>query len=107
MPRLRLRVAGSAAATVAAPPPADARRGADACRGAAGSAVRHEVRLRRTRHPPWGAWPPYGFDVIDVIESRRHDIPARCTGCNEAWLTGPEALAAGKCWRCRTNGGVA
>jgi hypothetical protein len=49
-------------------------------------------------------WPVDGFDVVDYLESRDHDIPTRCPGCNDAWLTGPEALAAGQCWRCRTNG---
>jgi hypothetical protein len=48
----------------------------------------------------FGAW---GYDTIDVInEGRERDIPTRCTACNEAWLMGPEALAAGLCWRCRT-----
>jgi hypothetical protein len=55
----------------------------------------------------WGWWPPFGYDVIDVLESREHDIPTRCTQCNDAWLTGPQALAAGKCWRCRTSGDAA
>ena len=46
----------------------------------------------------------FGRDVIDVInEGRELDIPTRCTECNEAWLMGPEAQAAGKCWRCRIN----
>jgi hypothetical protein len=44
-------------------------------------------------------------DVVDVLESRKRDIPTRCTQCGEAWLMGPEALATGKCWPCRTNGG--
>ena len=49
----------------------------------------------------------FGFDVVDVInEGRERDIPTRCTGCGEAWLMGPEALAAGRCWACRTNGGA-
>jgi hypothetical protein len=44
----------------------------------------------------------FGFDVIDVLnEGRERDIPTRCPECGEAWLMGPEALAAGKCWRCR------
>jgi hypothetical protein len=45
------------------------------------------------------------FDVIDVLDDRHHDIPTRCPQCNAAWLMSPQALAAGKCWRCRTNGG--
>ena len=43
----------------------------------------------------------YGFDTLDVLNARKRDIPTRCTQCGDAWLMGPEALAAGKCWRCR------
>jgi hypothetical protein len=47
----------------------------------------------------------FGFDVVDVLdEGRERDIATRCTQCGEAWLMGPEALAAGKCWHCRANG---
>lgn len=46
----------------------------------------------------------FGFDVIDVInEGRERDIPTLCPQCRDAWLMGPEALATGKCWRCRTG----
>jgi len=41
----------------------------------------------------------FGYDVIDILNEGR-DIPKRCPECNEAWLMGPEALAAEKCWRC-------
>jgi hypothetical protein len=51
-----------------------------------------------------GYWPPFGLDVVDIIEGREHGIPTRCTQCGQAWLMGPEALAAGLCWGCRTNG---
>jgi hypothetical protein len=83
-------------------------------------------RLRRwwAQADVWGAWPitfgfdvldtieygygAWGFDVVDVInEGRELDIPTRCTECGEEWLMGPESLAAGKCWSCRTNGGAA
>jgi hypothetical protein len=46
----------------------------------------------------------FGYDTIDVLhEGRKHEIPTLCTQCHETWLMGPEALAAGKCWRCRTG----
>jgi len=51
-----------------------------------------------------GHWPPFGFDVIDVINEGRV-IAMRCTGCHQAWLMGPQALASGLCWQCRTNAG--
>jgi hypothetical protein len=55
-----------------------------------------------------GCWPPYGWDVIDVLnEGRELDIPTRCPACNAEWLTGPESLAARRCWSCRTGGGAA
>lgn len=41
----------------------------------------------------------FGFDVIDVIEDDQN-LPRRC-GCG-VWLMGPEAVAARKCWRCRS-----
>jgi hypothetical protein len=49
-----------------------------------------------------GYWPPFGYDVIDILEDRKLDLPVLCTQCGQEWLAGPEALAAGKCWRCRT-----
>jgi hypothetical protein len=48
----------------------------------------------------------FGFDVVDVINDRQSDLATLCPGCNERWLMGPEALAAGLCWSCRTNGGA-
>jgi hypothetical protein len=48
----------------------------------------------------------FGYDVIDVIDAGR-EIAMLCTECSDAWLMGPEALATGKCWQCRTNGGAA
>jgi len=52
-----------------------------------------------------GGYDGWAFDVIDVInEGRERGIPTLCLQCREAWLMGPEALAVGKCWRCRTNG---
>jgi hypothetical protein len=49
----------------------------------------------------------FGYDVVDVINAGQTDIPTLCTQCRKAWLMGPEAQAAGKCWSCRTGGGVA
>lgn len=48
----------------------------------------------------------WAWDVIDVINEGRA-IPTLCPECGEAWLMGPDALALGKCWHCRTNGGSA
>jgi hypothetical protein len=45
-----------------------------------------------------------GYDTVDWIEDLAHDLPTLCPVCGETWLMGPEAQAAGKCWRCRTNG---
>jgi hypothetical protein len=47
--------------------------------------------------------PPFGYDTVDWIEDLGHDLPVRCPQCHEAWLMGPEALAAGECWSCRTR----
>jgi hypothetical protein len=46
-------------------------------------------------------WPPFGFDVVDWLDDRKHKIATICPCCGEAWLSGPDALAAGKCWGCR------
>jgi hypothetical protein len=44
-----------------------------------------------------------GYDVIDWIhEGREHDIATLCPVCRVHWLMGPETLAAGMCWQCRT-----
>ena len=52
-----------------------------------------------TLHLGFGA---FGFDVIDVInEGCERDIPTLCLECHKVYLMGPEALASGKCWRCR------
>ena len=48
----------------------------------------------------------FGYDVVDVINAGQTDIPTLCPVCESNWLMGPEALAAGKCWQCRTNGGA-
>jgi hypothetical protein len=50
--------------------------------------------------------PPFGYDTVDWIEDGlHHALPVLCPSCGEEWLSGPKALAAGKCWRCRTGGG--
>jgi hypothetical protein len=92
---------------VNAKPPGQDRAAADSNEDSAADSV------TATRHPPvfgfdvldtleygFGAW---GYDVIDVInEGRERELPTLCLGCGEAWLMGPEALASGKCWTCRT-----
>ena len=45
----------------------------------------------------------FGSDVVDWLrDGREHELATLCPVCGEAWLMGSEALAAGKCWRCRT-----
>jgi hypothetical protein len=44
----------------------------------------------------------WGFDTVDVLGARQRDIPTLCPRCRQAWLSGPEALAANACWRCHT-----
>lgn len=47
--------------------------------------------------------PPFGYDTLDWIEDRlRHHMTVLCASCGRVWLSGPEALAAGVCWGCRT-----
>jgi hypothetical protein len=48
--------------------------------------------------------PPFGYDTVDWIEDGlEHAVPVLCPSCGAAWLSGPEALAAGECWPCRTG----
>ena len=47
---------------------------------------------------PW----MWEYDTLDVIESRKRDLMAHCTTCEDGWLAGPEALESGRCWKCRS-----
>ena len=63
--------------------------------------------------------PKFAFDIVDAVElgfgyvrtpdsvdvlNAGREIAVRCLQCRQEWLMGPEALASGKCWRCRNAG---